>query len=69
MVHDDFSTSVTVVGSDPVATPSTILQTSSVFGKPMVDNLECMTVSFTVTSNEVLRPTLPVTTACGTCLK
>ena len=68
MVHDDFSTSVTWVGSDPAATSLTMVATCWLLGNPMVANLEWIRVPLTVTSKQVRRPTTPDTAACGTCL-
>lgn len=49
------STSVTLAGSAPAATSSTILTTWSVLGNPMVANFEWMRVPLTLTSKEVRR--------------
>ena len=57
---------VTCVGSLPLETSWQILMTSSKSGNAMVFNLEWMTVSLTLTSKEVRRPTCPETCALGT---
>ena len=49
----------TCLGSEPPSTPLTMETHSSMSGKFMVDSLEWITVSLTVTSNEVLLPTFP----------
>ena len=50
----------TCLGWSPFSTSVTMLTVSSMSGKFMVDSLEWITVPLTVTSNEVLLPTLPV---------
>ena len=50
----------TCLGWPPFSTSVTMLTVSSMSGKFMVDSLEWITVPLTVTSNEVLLPTLPV---------
>ena len=59
---------VTLVGSLPFEVARTISATSSKSGNDPTDNLEWMTVSFTLTSNDVRRPTIPDTFASGTFL-
>ena len=55
----------TALGSPPLAVSWTISTTSWKSGKAMVLSLEWISVEFTLTSNDVLRPTVPITCASG----
>ena len=57
---------MTLLGSLPLETSSTIRTTSLKSGNDIVDNFEWISVPFTATSKEVLRPTVPMTCASGT---